>query len=82
MNVVVTSADIAKGRQGHCGDCPVALAIKRQSGAKKVMVSPNFIYIGPEVFVVPPAVKQWIRNFDDFGARGTDVIHFELTEEA
>lgn len=64
LTVRVTQGDIDKGAAGsHC-NCPIALAVKRLTGANDVSVNCDDIYFGYKIFPLPPKVSKFILSFD------------------
>lgn len=63
MTIHVTQADIQGGEPRNCYKCPVAMALLRHTG-RKVLVSPLRIADGDKIIVTPPALGNWIANYD------------------
>ena len=83
MKIKVTSDHITRGRPLTGCLCPVALAVKEQTGAKYVRVGLNTASIGKHVldnivYVLPPEVEKFIFNFD--GLRDVSPFEFELKD--
>jgi hypothetical protein len=73
VEIEVTLDDIARGQPGQSLSCPVALAIRRTTGAGLVSVDPDDICIGfrpdgsPPVHVFAPAeVTAFVHLFDEY----------------
>jgi hypothetical protein len=73
LEIEVTPDDIARGRPEESLSCPVALAIKRTTGAGLVSVDGNDICIGfrpdgslPVRFATPAEVVDFIELFDEY----------------
>lgn len=68
IQIHVTRKDIKLGKRGHCGICPVAIAISRASG-REAWVSGNcllFRQVGglSEAILLPGTVSQFVTKFD------------------
>lgn len=63
--IEVTEDDISHGTACVCGACPIARAVRRETGANDVDVTQRRIRIGKERFVVPKRAKRFILNFDN-----------------
>ncbi len=70
IKVNVTAEDIAKGRRGSTGQCPVALAIRRTIGKKRMVVEVwDGVDTGTcaqnvEMVVAPRGLGSFIYCFD------------------
>lgn len=70
MNIVVnvTAEDIAEGVPGTCDLCPIALAVKRATGAVDVSVYETDVEIDDgesyRIFDVPGLASRFIVDFD------------------
>ncbi len=70
--ISVTAEDIARGKRGSCGECPIALAVARALGkATDVKVTCVFAYIrhnlrdATTVYALPGKATRFIDAFDD-----------------
>ena len=64
IKITVTADDIAKGSRFQCDRCPVALAIARIMGGKKVYISTDCARIGTKRYSLPSVAADWIGRFD------------------
>lgn len=67
IKVQVTQADIANGNRNSCTRCPIALAIKRQTGAKTISVGEiaEEAIIDMDFFIIDNVGIDFIDNFDN-----------------
>ena len=67
MRIRVTRRDIEEGVQGNSFHCPVARAVRRALRASEVWVREIIIVTkagAKEIYVTPPAVLDFIEQFD------------------
>lgn len=77
ITVEVTQQDIERGRPGTCGECPVALALKRR-GFTHVDVNEDLISVDNRYYRSDSDVAWFIYNFDN--GRPVFPQTFELEE--
>lgn len=66
MTINVTQDDIRDGKRYRCGECPVALAIKRACGTNNVLVNRLSVIVnGGSKIPMPDAGIDFICRFDD-----------------
>ena len=82
ITVEVTQDDIDQGRRRSSCECPVALAVKRATGAEWVIVGCSSVDIGDnkQPFRLPDDARQFISNYD-LGFR-PEPITFTLESES
>lgn len=78
MRVRVEHWDIINGRRTAPDHCPVALAVRRQSGRSKIAVSSYSVDLldGMKDAELPPEARQFVRDFDS--GRPVKPFSFEL----
>lgn len=78
MLIQVTQDNIDKGVPS-CTGCPIALAIKRATGASAVRVDtfPTQVRVNGKSVLLPESAEKFIRWFDQLG-RG-EPFEFELS---
>lgn len=65
MKLIVEMRDIINGQASSCGNCPIALAIKRQFPESKEISVRNFtVEVDEKVFWLPYEACRFIRHFD------------------
>lgn len=74
ITVNVTKTDIKDGDVGHCGRCPVALALQRAFDTKLVRAAHFFLEVGRHKWDTPPEVRMFINRFDN----GEGVVPFSF----
>ncbi len=69
--IEVTKEDIQKGKPLKCNTCPIARAIRRVVGKKRVAVLYGYIKVGNKYAYVskPNMVEKFIDNFDSADSR-------------
>jgi hypothetical protein len=77
----VTQDDINNGIQETCGNCPVALALKRAFSTKFVFVDIHEIHVCCEVYLPSSETEQFIRLFDILGPAAVKPFSFFLETE-
>lgn len=83
MEISVTKEDIKKGNQGHCRDCPIALAASRAFGVD-VLVRSRYVAVDAvpggrnAIYSLPENARNFINNFDN--GRPVRPFRFELGE--
>ena len=77
IRVQVTQEDIDQGEADNCFDCPVALALKRVTGAV-IEVNNSFAIVDGVAIRLPPTVEIWIANFDYNGPDAVKPFSFSL----
>ena len=65
MIVHVTQRHIDNGDRLECQTCPVALAIKEQTGEQYVKVYSNIIKVGKVTYKTTNDVYNFISDFDE-----------------
>lgn len=67
MKIEVTEQDIKDGKPGQCVYCPIAIALKRETGwIWSVMYYSADTLLGPfHRAIMPPAAQSWIEDFDN-----------------
>lgn len=78
MIISVTQKHIDSGFRGSCDKDPVALALK-DSGFKKVWISPDRVILDGVEYEMPEVVSKFIRDFDN--VRFVDPFEFEIGPE-
>lgn len=83
MWIQVTAKDIANGKPGFAGQCPVALAIKRRLNPKTIAVGTDRILLsqggGLKRYNLSPRMQKWVSEFDTTGKQLP--VRFELVEQ-
>lgn len=80
LHVIVTEADIQRGRRANGSACPVARALRRV-GLNPVWVDETEILDGDEgdrIGTPPAVVKRFIARFDDEETLRRDLEPFEF----
>ena len=65
MKIIVTQEDIDRGEPTECGRCPVARAIKRATGRKRLKVWTAMVIISQKRFSLSQRVTDFIYAFDN-----------------
>lgn len=72
MQLEITQEDIDKGKQGDCGLCPIALAIRRKLPKSNPLVLSNRVFITDEhsknkqyYFRMSSNAQEFICEFDN-----------------
>lgn len=65
MKITVTNKDIKNGRQHHCFECPIALAVRRACQTEVVSVGGFTIKVrGGDWIKIPRLAVNFIGDFD------------------
>ncbi len=68
MLIDITWEDIANGMRKESGRCPIALAMKRQTGGGYVSVSPCTVYTYikqvTKLYILADNASQFVEHFD------------------
>lgn len=65
MRVVVTAKDIQDGERGNSTRCPIALALRRQTGEEwEVQRRTCYAAARPGVLVLSAEAQRFIRDYD------------------
>lgn len=62
--ISVTAADIAQGKVGDCGECPVALAMGRAFPGRRILADSYGLNVDDRQFPTPPMVDRFMQDFD------------------
>lgn len=73
IKIRVTAEHIRRGARSQPFSCPIALACQA-AGQTKPLVGLDVLFADDHKHLLPPAVQQWVRNFDD----GLPVEPFEF----
>lgn len=71
MKINVTKDDIAEGRRANPYKCPIANAVRRITGIRRVRVTTSFVDLSPAWFndvdtvSLPRRAEQFIDHFDN-----------------
>lgn len=70
MKIKVTKADIKNGKRKSASSCPIALAVKRATKQKLVVVDEEYIGFGKSSrsyteYKIPDKASVFIATFDD-----------------
>lgn len=79
VKIRVTRTDIKSGMARKSTQCPIALAIKRKTGADEVVVGTQEIWINDNMVSVHPRNKRKIRDFILAFDEGRYTKSFEFT---
>lgn len=60
----ITQNDIDEGEEQNCSQCPTALAIRRATGAKRIVVGRTHIYVDDLAYATPDEANVFIARFD------------------
>ena len=66
VQITLTYQDIEKGVRKDPTQCPIALAIHRETG-HQARVEPHEIYFRHQAWQISPKVLAWVRRFDQGG---------------
>ncbi len=77
MRISVTQDHIRRGERYMCMRCPVAIAIREQTGNEFVKVNKTNIRMGQKSQRIDLRIRNWIKDFDV--GNEVEPFSFELT---